>query len=255
MSVAAKVGGFAALLRLMIVGLAYFKIGNDPAASWIITLQWIAAATLILGNLVAVVQTNVKRLLAYSSIAHAGYILIAVAAVAAAPVMNNPGEFMSGAAQSVAVYLLAYLFTNIGAFAVVQALERPDGSGTNIDDFAGLFKTKPLYAVAMTVFMLSLTGIPLTGGFIGKWLVFASAVQANLILVTVIGVLTSVISAFYYLRIVVKMFLELDAPGSEAPGASPAVSFTIYASMAGVLITGIAVFLIAELIKVINFGA
>jgi NADH-quinone oxidoreductase subunit N len=207
----------------------------------------------VLGNFVAVSQTNVKRLLAYSSIAHAGYILMAIAAVAATPVMDNPNDFVSSAAQGMSVYLLAYLFTNIGAFAVVQALEKADGSGTNIDDFAGLFKTKPLFAVAMTIFMLSLTGIPLTGGFFGKWLVFASAVQANLILVAVIAVLTSVISAFYYLRIVVKMFLDLDAAGSEAPGANGAVTFTVYAAMAGVLITGIALPLVAELVKVISF--
>jgi NADH-quinone oxidoreductase subunit N len=253
MSVAAKIGGFAALMRLMIVALAYFNVGGTPAASWIITLQVVAAATLILGNLIAVVQTNVKRLLAYSSIAHAGYILIAVLAVGAAPAMANQSDFLSGAAQAMAVYLLAYLFTNIGAFAVVQALEKPDGSGTNIDDFAGLFKTKPLFAVAMTIFMLSLAGIPLTGGFFGKWLVFASAVQGNFILIAVIGVLTSVISAFYYLRIVVKMFLDLDAPGSEAPGASRAVAFTIYAAMAGVLFTGIALPFVVSMVQGISF--
>jgi len=253
MSVAAKIGGFAALMRLMLVALSAFTVGDTPAASWITALQWIAAATLILGNFAAAAQTNVKRLLAYSSIAHAGYILIAVTAVAAAPAMENPSDFVSSAAQGMVVYLLAYLFTNIGAFAVLQALERPDGSGTNLDDFAGLFKTKPVFAVAMTIFLLSLTGIPLTGGFVGKWLVFASAVQANLILVAVIGVLTSVISAFYYLRIVVKMFLDLDAPGSEAPGANRAVTFTVYAAMVGVLVTGIALPLVVSLVQGIRF--
>lgn len=257
MSVAAKVGGFAALLRLFLVGLSGFAIGEGQAAAWLTTLQVIAGATLILGNLIAVSQVNVKRLLAYSSIAHAGYILIGLAAVGATPVVAPEAVegLQTGAAQGIAVYLLAYLFTNMGAFAVVQALEKADGSGTNLDDFAGLFKTKPWYAVAMTVFLLSLTGIPLTGGFFGKWLVFASAVQANLIPLAVVGVLTSVISAFYYLRIVVKMFLDLEAAGSEAPGGNRAVSFTVYASMVGVLVTGIVLPLVVLLVQSIQFGA
>jgi NADH-quinone oxidoreductase subunit N len=147
------------------------------------------------------------------------------------------------------------MFTNLGAFAVVQALEKEDGSGTNIEDFAGLFKSKPLLAVAMAVFMLSLTGIPLTGGFFGKWLIFGTAVQANLIPLAIIGVLTSVISAFYYIRVIVSMFLRDDVAGSDAPGATRPVSVAIYASMAGVLVTGILVPLVTNLAQMIQFNA
>jgi NADH-quinone oxidoreductase subunit N len=249
MSVAAKIGGFGALLRLMIVGLQSVTLGESTVAAWLLTVQVIAALTLILGNVVAISQTNVKRMLAYSSIAHAGYILIAVAAVGVSGVAN----IGSTAAQVAAVYLVAYMFTNLGAFGVVQALEYPDGTGTEIEDFAGLFNTKPILAVAMTIFMLSLIGIPLTGGFFGKWLVFGAAVQSNLIVLAIIGVLTSVISAFYYIRIVVNMFLRDDAAGSPAPGATQPVTMAIYASMAGVLITGIVVPLVTNLVNQITF--
>lgn len=251
MSVAAKIGGFAALLRLMIVGVSHFNLNGADLATWVMALQVIAAATLIIGNLVAISQTNIKRMLAYSSIAHAGYILMAVAAVGAASTVTGVA---TTAAQAAAVYMIAYMFTNLGAFGVVQAVEKSDGSGTNIEDFAGLFNTKPLLAIAMTVFMLSLTGIPLTGGFFGKWLVFGAAVQANLIILAVIAVLTSVISAFYYVRVVVQMFLRDDVKGSDAPGASRAVTLVIYAAMAGTLLTGIAVPLVTRLVNLIQFG-
>ena len=247
MSVAAKVGGFGALFRLMITGLAGFTVGNTDVAAWVMTIQVIAAATLILGNFAALAQNNVKRMLAYSSIAHAGYILMAVASVGVG------GEGIASAAgQSMAVYMLAYMFTNLGAFAVVQALENADGSGTDISNFDGLFNSKPIIAVAMAIFMLSLVGIPLTGGFVGKWLVFGTAVQSNLIALAIIGVLTSVVSAFYYMRAVVGMFLR-DGDGSDAPGATTPVTLAIYASMAGVLITGIILPVVSSLASAITF--
>jgi len=248
MSVAAKIGGFAALFRLMVAGLAGFSIGDSNAAAWVMAIQVIAAATLILGNFMALAQSNVKRMLAYSSIAHAGYILMAVAAVG---VSGNEG-IGSAAGQGIAVYMLAYMFTNLGAFAVVQALENEDGTGTEITDFDGLFNSKPVIAIAMTIFMLSLVGIPLTGGFVGKWLVFGAAVQSNLIILAVIGVLTSVVSAFYYMRVVVGMFLN-DGEGSETPGATMPVTLAIYASMAGVLITGIILPIVSSLAGAITF--
>ncbi|MGJ3238597.1 MAG: NADH-quinone oxidoreductase subunit N [Anaerolineae bacterium] len=248
MSVAAKVGGFAALFRLMVTGLADFSIGDTNVAVWVMTLQVIAAATLILGNFMALAQSNVKRMLAYSSIAHAGYILMAVAAVG---VSGNAG-IGSAAGQAIAVYMLAYMFTNLGAFAVVQALENVDGTGNDLSNFDGLFNSRPLIAIAMTIFMLSLIGIPLTGGFVGKWLVFGAAVQSNLIVLAVIGVLTSVVSAFYYMRVVVGMFLR-EGEGSATPGANLPVTLVIYASMAGVLITGILLPIVSSLASAINF--
>jgi NADH-quinone oxidoreductase subunit N len=245
MSIAAKVGGFGALLRLMMIGLSGVVLEGADVAAWQTTVQIIAAITLIVGNVIAISQTNVKRLLAYSSIAHAGYILMAVAAVGT----QGLNEI---AAQAVAIYLLAYMFTNIGAFAVVQTIEKADGGGVDLDDFNGFYNRSPWLAVAMAVFMFSLTGIPLTGGFLGKWLVFGAAVQADLIVLAVIGVLTSVISAFYYMRVVVNMYLR-DGEGPELLGATQPVRMTVYASMAGVLITGIFVPLVINLASAITF--
>jgi NADH-quinone oxidoreductase subunit N len=252
MSVAAKVGGFGALLRLMTVGLSNFsmELGVEPAA-WQGAIQVIAILTLIIGNFVALAQTNLKRLLAYSSIAHAGYILIAVAAVGSAGIATGVA---SAAAQGALVYLLAYAFTNLGAFAVVMAVERDDGTGTDLDDLNGLYNSRPMLAIAMAVFMFSLTGIPLTAGFLGKWLVFGAAVQAGLIPLAVIGVLTSVVSAFYYVRVIVNMFLKTEDAGSEATGETAGVRYAVYASMAGVLIMGIAVPLVTNLINMVNLA-
>ena len=203
MSVGAKIGGFGSLLRVLVVALPTFTLQDGQMfAAWQQTVWLIAAATLILGNLIAVSQTNIKRLLAYSSIAHAGYIMMAIAAGGTQGVGTSAG-------QAVAVYLIAYMFTNIGAFAVAMAIERNDGTGTNLEDFVGLSKTRPAMAFMMAVFMLSLTGIPLTAGFMGKWLVFQATLQAELVPLAIIGVLTSVISAFYYVRIIVNMYCLL----------------------------------------------
>jgi len=252
MSVAAKVGGFAALLRLMVVGLSGFTLAGAEAAepaAWQNAVQLIAALTLILGNFVALSQKNVKRMLAYSSIAHAGYIMMAIAAIGSAGMV--PGV-INTAVQSALVYLMAYAFTNLGAFAVVLAIENPDGSGTDMEDFNGLYNSRPLLALAMAVFMFSLTGIPLTAGFLGKWLIFGATVQAGLIPLAIVGVLTSVISAFYYVRIIVNMFLNTDAAGAEASGATAPVRYAIYTSMAGVLIVGIAVPLVTNLVNMVQ---
>jgi NADH-quinone oxidoreductase subunit N len=234
-------------MRLMVVGLSAFALAEGQPAAWQNAVQLLAALTLILGNLVAVSQKNVKRLLAYSSIAHAGYIMMAVAAVGSEPLAQGVSN---SAAQGVMVYLLAYMFTNIGAFGVVMALEKDDGTGVDLDDFIGLYNTKPGLAVAMAIFMLSLTGIPLTAGFLGKWLVFGAAVQAGLIPLAVIGVLTSVVSAFYYVRVIVNMFLlGDDGKGNEAAGASRWLRVTVYIAMIGVLVVGIAVPLVTNLVN------
>jgi NADH-quinone oxidoreductase subunit N len=232
MSVGAKAGGFAALLRIMAVGLPTFVLREGQgAAAWQQAFWIIAALTLILGNLVAIAQSNIKRMLAYSSIAHAGYILMAVAAAGTAGVTDS-------ATQAAALYLMAYMFTNLGAFGVALALEKPDGSGTSLDDFVGLSRSRPLLALMMAVFMLSLTGIPLTSGFIGKWFVFRATIQAGLIPLAVIGVLTSVISAFYYVRVIVNMYLR-EGPGDPAEAATPAVNWALYIAFAGTVIMGI----------------
>ena len=241
MSVGAKVGGFAALLRIMVVGLSAFVLEDgDVNTSWQLVVSVIAGATMILGNLAAIAQTNVKRMLAYSSIAHAGYVMVAVAAVGSAGVAND-------AATAALVYLLAYAFTNIGAFAIVLTLEKDDGTGIDLDDFVGLANSKPLLAMMMAVFMLSLTGVPLTGGFVGKFLVFGSAMDAGLTWLAIVGVLTSVASAFYYVRIIVNMYL-LEGEGREAEGETTYVSWGLYTAFTGTMIMGIFPVLATELL-------
>ena len=232
MSVGAKAGGFAALLRVMTLALPAFVIeAGDTATAWQTTVAIVAALTMILGNVVAISQTNIKRLLAYSSIAHAGYILMAVAAAGTAGVS---GSSINGAL----VYLLAYTLTNLGAFAVAIAIEKDDGSGTTLEDFVGLGRSKPLLAAMMAVFMFSLTGIPLTAGFIGKWLIFSATVEAGLIWLAIIGVLTSVVSAYYYVRVIINMYLR-DGEGSPAEGSTPLLNGAVYAAFAGTLLLGI----------------
>jgi len=161
--------------------------------------------TMIVGNVVAIAQTNIKRLLAYSSIAHAGYILMAFV----------PYGQQNVVATSVAAglfYLVSYVLTNFGAWAVVIALEKSEGKGLEISDYAGLGRKHPALAAAMTVFMLSLTGIPPTLGFVGKFYLFRAAIQGQFYLLAVIGVLTSLISAYYYLRVVVTMYMREGDP-------------------------------------------
>lgn len=191
MSVGAKVGGFAAMLRVFVMALP------DFGDAWVGAVAIVSALTLIVGNVVAISQNNIKRMLAYSSIAHAGYILIAVAASAGS----------SDGVSSALFYMFAYLFTNLGAFAIVIARERKYGEGVMLDDFKGLAKRNPLMALAMAYFMLSFTGIPPTGGFSGKFFVFRSAIEANLVWLAVIGVITSVVSGYYYLRVVYLMYM------------------------------------------------
>lgn len=240
MSVVAKAGGFAALLRVMITGLAVFS-GDNSSAIWVDTVQIIAVATVILGNVVAIAQTDLKRLLAYSSIAHAGYILIALAA-------GGVAGFGDAAGQAALIYLAAYAFTNIGAFAVLVALENDDASGTSMNEIKGLGNKFPLHALVMAIFMFSLTGIPLTGGFIGKFFVFKVAMDANLVPLAVIGVLTSIVSAFYYLRVVVYMYFE-PAESDLSADQKPLINSALLITAVGTVLLGVAPFILADLVE------
>ena len=228
MSVGAKAGGFAALLRVLVIA---FPALSD---TWGIMIAVIAALTMIMGNFVAISQTNIKRMLAYSSIAHAGYILVAVAAA----------QYTDDTAMAVGAalfYLLTYTFTNLGAFGVVIALEKDDGTGINLEDFAGLGRTRPGLALAMALFMLSLTGMPPSAGMVGKFFVFQAAVSAArgdpfLLAVTIIGVLTSVISAFYYIRVIVIMYMQ---EGEGKATLQPALSAALIITAAVTFVLGI----------------
>jgi len=199
MSVTVKTAAFAALLRTLSLG-----FGPDALEPTLRNaLGVLAALTMVVGNVMAVIQDNVKRLLAYSSIAHAGYLLIGV--------VTGTSEGYA----AVVFYLTAYVFMNLGAFGVVVALAQQGRDCERVDSFAGLAQTRPLLAGLMTLFMISLAGIPGTAGFIAKLTIFASAVNAGLIPLAILGVLMSVVSVYYYLRIPVLMYMR--EPGEEAP--------------------------------------
>jgi NADH-quinone oxidoreductase subunit N len=202
MSSGAKIAGFAALLRVFAT--AFPSIAVDMTG-----ILWaLAALTMIIGNVIAIAQSNIKRLLAYSSIAHAGYILMAFVPYGnpdVAPVSIAAGLF----------YLVAYAVTNFGAWGVVIALEKSEGRGLEIADYAGLARKHPVLAAAMTVFMLSLIGLPPTVGLVGKVYLFRAVIDGGFYGLAVIGVLTSLVSAYYYLRVVVVMYMRDGEPQTE----------------------------------------
>jgi NADH-quinone oxidoreductase subunit N len=182
----------------------------------------IAALTMIVGNVVALAQPNVKRMLAYSSIAHAGYIMMGVAA-------GIDSDTGIGAAL---FYMMAYLFTNLGAFAVVVAVEQKNGHGVMLDDYKGLAKRSPLLAMALAYFMLSLTGVPPSGGFSAKFFLFQAALDADLFWLAIVGVVTSVVSGYFYLRVVYLSFMfdhegEEPAPVSNWASLNTAVAISL----------------------------
>lgn len=193
-----KAAGFAALLRVL---LSAFRTAQPD---WTVLLWVLAVLSMTLGNVVAIAQQNLKRMLAYSSIAHVGYILVGVVAGGA------PGH------GSVLFYLLVYTFTTAGAFGVILLLERNGQEAVGVDDLAGLAARHPLMALLLAVFLLSLIGIPPTAGFVGKFYLFGAAVRSGHVLLAVIGVLNSAVAAYYYLRIIVYMYMR-------EPSVPPAV--------------------------------
>jgi len=209
LSVGPKVAAFALILRLFVEALGGLK------ADWTPFVIVLAAATMTLGNLVALSQDNIKRMLAYSSIAHTGYILVGLAAYGGAA----PGsEAEAAGLQSVLFYAIAYSFMNLGAFACVAALQRRPGVTSQIATFAGLGRRAPLLAALMLLFLLSLTGIPPLAGFWAKWYVIQAALQVGgwLTLLAVLAVLNAAAAAFYYLRVAVYMYMR-DAPEAAPP--------------------------------------
>ena len=227
LSVASKAAGFAVVMRVFVVGLGDGTISSD----WAYMFAIIAAISMSVGNLMALVQTNIKRMLAYSSIAQAGTFLIGLAAVAAVEPRLLLGT------SSVVFFLATYAFTNLGAFIAVIAISNKIRSD-EIADYAGVARRSPLLALGLTLCLLSLTGIPPTAGFIAKLYVFNSAVQADLVWLAMVGVLNSVVSAYYYLRVVLNMYT--GEPASEEgiqPGPYLAVAMTI--SVVGLLVVGV----------------
>jgi len=190
MSVGPKAAGFAVLGRVFMIAFASIKI------EWAMVLIPLSILSMGIGNIVALAQTNIKRMLAYSSIAHAGYALLGII------VANNEGL------ASMMTYLMIYAFMNMGAFAVVIMLRTEGFKGDNITDYEGLSKTHPFLAALMLIFMFSLTGIPPTAGFIGKLYVFMSAINAGYTWLVLVAVVFSVISAYFYLRIIMYMYMK-----------------------------------------------
>jgi NADH-quinone oxidoreductase subunit N len=222
LTVGPKAAAFAVLLRIFMGSL-------EPIASRWAPAVWVCAlATMVVGNFAAIMQSNIKRLLAYSSIAHAGYVLVAVAA--------NSG---TGSA-AVMFYLAAYAFTNIGAFAVVTYISRKGERYVGIDDFAGLAQRQPGMAAMLTIFLLSLIGVPLTGGFFGKFYIFKAALDSKLIWLTVLGLLNSAVAAYYYLRILVVMYMREPGESVETlPPAGALLQIAVYGSAVGTVLLGI----------------
>jgi NADH-quinone oxidoreductase subunit N len=201
-STAGKAGAFAALV--LIINLTFGGMVSDPAAfqKMQTLLAVLALLSMFYGNITALSQTNIKRMLAYSSIAHAGYMLLGVAA------MNREG------ATAVTIYLTVYTFMQMGAFGVVALLEKESGRGLELSDYAGLGRRRPMVALVMSIMMLSLTGIPPFGGFFAKYYLFTAAIRAGLTPYAVLGMIATLISVYFYLRVMVVMYFR-DAEETE----------------------------------------
>ncbi len=212
MTTGLKAAAFATLIRL-VVGLGYGKGLTQMVQEHLHTILWsIAALTMVVGNVVALSQTNLKRMLAYSSIAHTGYLLVG---------------FVPGGSQGygpVVMYLTSYAIMNLGAFVVLSILAKKDDSGLNLQDLSGLSQRRPWLAFALSVFLLSMAGIPPTAGFAAKYLLFYSAVQAGEIPLVIVGVLASAVSVYYYLRVLVFMYMK-DPVESADSAAAPTGAF------------------------------
>ncbi len=222
LSAGPKAAAFAVFLRI-------FMTAFEPIGGAWEPLVWLSALlSMTIGNFAALRQTNIKRMLAYSSIAHAGYVMVALAA-----------RSTIGTAAAM-FYLAAYAFMNVGAFAVVTHLSGKGERYQNIKDFAGLGEKQPLTAAMFTIFLLSLIGVPLTGGFFGKFYIFKAALESHLVWLSVLGLLNSAVAAYYYLRILVMMYMhEPSEAASEAEPLSPGLSAALILPALATLILGI----------------
>ena len=222
LSTGPKAAAFAVFIRV-------FATAFGPIAGrWEPYVWGSAIATMVVGNFAALTQTNIKRLLAYSSIAHAGYVLVAV--TAHSDIGNAAAMF----------YLAAYALMQIGAFAVVTYFARQGEKYVNVDDLAGLGVRQPMVAAMLTIFLLSLIGVPLTGGFFGKFYIFRAALDSNLVWLTIIGLLNSAVAAYYYLRIIVVMYMREPGAASENVGpVGPGLRVAMIGSAIGTLVLGI----------------
>ena len=222
MSAGPKAAAFAVFFRIFMTS---FRPMEDR---WIVLVWGCALATMLIGNFAALLQTNVKRLLGYSSIAHAGYVLVALTAAS-----------QVGIAAAM-FYLASYALMNVGAFAVISHIAARNERFVKIEDLSGLGRSQPVLAALFALFVFSLIGVPLTGGFFGKFYVFQAALHSNLVWLTVLGLLNSAIAAFYYLRIIVAIYMhEPGEATAKLAAPAPALNIAIWASAIGVLVLGI----------------
>jgi NADH-quinone oxidoreductase subunit N len=221
MSTGVKAAAFAAFARVFLSSFEPYRVASPAGPGWSGVVAAIAIATMVLGTVVGVAQSSLKRMLAYSSIAHGGYLLVGLVAG------NQVGK------AAILFYLLVYSVTNLAAFGVIAMLGARDNANDNLRDYAGLWHSHPALAALMTVSLLSLGGLPPTAGFIGKWYIFSAAVSAGYYTLAVIGMLTSVISVFFYLRVVVMMYMadpdEGRVPARITPIGMAALSLAIVA--------------------------
>jgi NADH-quinone oxidoreductase subunit N len=221
MAGAAELAGMAVILRVFLLAMPTLQV------DWSLLFWVLAVLTMTIGNLVAIAQANLKRMLAYSTIAHMGYLLIG-------PVVGS----QLGVA-AVLFYSLTYALMTIGAFGMVILLQRGTVRGDQIDDFTGLAQKSPLSAAVMLLFLLSLTGIPPTAGFVGKFYLFAAAVEAGYIWLVLIAVVNSAISLFFYMRVVVAMYMRDLPPQGLALSTSSTLRVALLLAAAGTLLLGI----------------
>jgi NADH-quinone oxidoreductase subunit N len=224
MSAGPKAAAFAAFVRIFMEALPSLQV------EWTALIWIIAVLTMTAGNVIALVQDNIKRMLAYSSIAHAGYVMVAFLAA---------GEL---GIPSIMYYMLTYTFMNIGAFAIITVLGGRGEKRVLIQDYKGLGYSNPYAAVAMSLFLFSLAGIPPTGGFMGKFYIFSAAIKEGYIGLAIIGVINSVVSVYYYLRVTIAMYMEGTGAAAGAEGQlafSPAIILAICISAYGVLSLGL----------------
>jgi NADH-quinone oxidoreductase subunit N len=241
MAAGPKAAGFASFLRVFIFGFPFVvatantTIAGQAHAAWLSALVILAIITMTVGNVVAIVQNNVKRLLAYSSIAHAGYALVGFVAAGAA----NEVDQRSSATSAVTFYLLTYAVMNIGAFAVVTLVARSGDRRTDVEDYNGIGFQSPVLAFSLSLFMLSLLGMPLTAGFMGKIVVFREALRQGYVVLVVIAVLNTAVSAYYYLRLIIVMFFRERTTAWTAPRIPASAAVALVITIVGVFYLGI----------------
>jgi NADH-quinone oxidoreductase subunit N len=240
MAAGPKAAGFASFIRVFVFGFPFVvaassAVGSGLHNAWVNILAILAILTMTLGNVVAITQNNIKRMLAYSSIAHAGYALVGMVAAGASTDLAQ----RNNAITAVMFYLLTYAVMNIGAFTVVQLIARSGDRRTSIEDYNGIGFESPVLAFSLSLFMLSLLGMPLTAGFMGKVMVFGAAVNQGYYKLVVIGVLNTAVSAYYYLRLIIVMFFRERTTVWSAPKIPVSLALALVLTVLGVLYLGI----------------